>query len=99
MIHPRSSRRSFIKGIGAITATSMFPNLLLAQGASKKVALACIGVGGKGESDASGVAQNNDIVAICDVDGNRLANAAKKYPNAKTFSDFRKMLDEMKEIE
>ena len=48
MTHPRTSRRIFIKGIGAITATGMFPNLLLSQGASKKVAVACIGVGGKG---------------------------------------------------
>jgi predicted dehydrogenase len=99
MIHPRSSRRSFIKGIGAITATGMFPNLLLAQGASKKVGLACIGVGGKGDSDASGVAANNEIVAICDVDARTLAKAAVKYPNAKQFSDFRKMLDEVKGID
>ncbi len=99
MIHPRTSRRSFVKGIGAITATSMFPNLLLAQDTSKKVALACIGVGGKGESDASGVAEHNDVVAICDVDSTRLAKAATRYPNAKTYSDFRKMLDEVKGID
>ena len=99
MIHPRIPRRSFIKGIGAITATGMFPNLLRAQGASKKVALACIGVGGKGESDASGVAEHNDVVAICDVDSVRLAKAGTRYPNAKPYSDFRRMLDEVKGIE
>ena len=99
MIHSRTSRRSFVKGIGAITATGMFPNLLLAQGASKKVGIACIGVMGKGQSDASGVAENNEIVAICDVDAKNLAKAAEKYPNAKQFSDFRKMLDEVKSIE
>ena len=99
MIQLRTSRRSFIEGIGAITATGMFPNLLLAQGASKKVAIACIGVMGKGQSDASGVAENNEIVAICDVDSKSLAAAAKHYPNAKQYSDFRKMLDEVKSIE
>ena len=99
MIHPRSSRRSFIKGIGAITATGMFPNLLLSQGALKKVGIAGIGVMGKGQSDVSGVAENNEIVAICDVDRNRLAQSAAKYPNAKTFTDFRKMLDEVKGID
>ena len=99
MIHPRTSRRSFIKGIGAITATGMFPNLLLAQGASKKIAIACIGVMGKGQSDISAAAEHNEVVAICDVDAKSLAKAAEKYPNAKQYSDFRKMLDEVKGIE
>ena len=99
MIHPSNSRRSFIKGIGAITATSMFPNLLLAQGASKKLAIACIGIDGKGASDTSSAAENNEIVAICDVDRTRLAKAQAKYPAAKAFTDFRKMLDEVKGIE
>ncbi len=99
MIHPRTSRRSFIKGIGTITAAGMFPNLLLAQGASKKVGIACIGVMGKGQSDVSGVAEKNEIVAICDVDAKSLAKAQEKYPNAKPYSDFRKMLDEVKGID
>ena len=99
MTYPRTSRRSFIKGIGAITASGMFPNLLLAQGALKKVAIAGIGVEGKGASDVAGVADKNEIVALCDVDRTRLAKAQTKYPNAKPFTDFRKMLDEVKGIE
>jgi predicted dehydrogenase len=99
MIHPRTSRRSFVKGIGAITATGMFPNLLLSQGALKKLGIAGIGVMGKGESDVSASAENNEIVAICDVDATRLAKSQAKYPNAKAFSDFRKMLDEVKGID
>ena len=97
----RTSRRSFVKGMGlaGIMSTGVFPNLLLAKGASKKVAVACIGVGGKGASDASGAAKDNEIVAICDVDSKNLAKAVEKYPNAKTFTDFRKMLDEVKSIE
>ncbi len=93
------SRRSFLKTLVASSGALAFPSLLRAQGTSKRVALACIGVMGKGESDASGVAANNDIVAICDVDRNNLAKAATKYPMAKQYTDFRKMLDEMKEIE
>ena len=99
MTYPRTSRRSFIKGIGAITASGLFPNLLLSQGALKKVAIAGIGVEGKGASDLSGVAPNNEIVALCDVDRTRLAKAQEKYPNAKPFTDFRKMLDEVKGID
>ncbi len=99
ILTPKTSRRSFIRGIAGITAAGAFPNLLMGQGALKKVAVACIGVGGKGDSDASGSANGNEIVAICDVDKNTLARAAKKYPNAKAFTDFRKMLDEVKSIE
>jgi predicted dehydrogenase len=43
--------------------------------------------------------RGNEIVAICDVDANNLAKAAAKFPNAKQYRDFRKMLDEVKEIE
>jgi predicted dehydrogenase len=58
-----------------------------------------IGVLGKGESDASAASKNNEIVAICDVDKNSLAKAQQKYPNAKAYTDFRKMLDEVKNID
>lgn len=95
----RTSRRSFLKGLGAITASSMFPNLLLAQDAGKKLGLAAIGVGGKGESDLAAAAKNNEVVALCDADKNILQKAQTRYPNAKIFTDFRKMLDEMKNIE
>jgi predicted dehydrogenase len=96
---PRTSRRTFIKGIAGITGASVFPNLLLAQDASKKLGIACIGVGGKGFSDMEGAAKDNEIVAICDVDAKNLAKAAEKFPNAKQFRDFRKMLDEVKSID
>ena len=35
------------------------------------------------------------MVAICDVDEGTLNAGKKRYPKAKTFTDFRKMLDEM----
>ena len=46
-----------------------------------------------------GAAKDNEIVAICDVDSKNLAKAAEKFPNAKQYRDFRKMLDEVKSIE
>jgi predicted dehydrogenase len=98
----RTSRRDFLKGAAVTAGGIILPNILIAQDstpASKKLAIGCIGVGGKGESDASEIAADNEIVAICDVDANTLAKAAKKYPNAKQYRDFRKMLDEVKEIE
>jgi predicted dehydrogenase len=97
MIHA-PSRRSFLKGIGAITATGLFPNILRAQDA-KKLGIGVIGTNGKGESDAANASRGNDVLGISDVDSNSLGASQKKYPTAKAFSDFRKMLDEIKGIE
>ncbi len=98
----RTSRRGFLKGAAATAGGIILPNILIAQDktpASKKLGIGCIGVGGKGESDMELVAKDNEIVAICDVDANTLAKAAKKFPGARQYRDFRKMLDECKEID
>jgi predicted dehydrogenase len=60
-----------------------------------RIRFACIGVGGKGESDTEDAARFGDVVAICDVDETILEQAAKKYPMARKFTDFREMLGEM----
>lgn len=39
------------------------------------------------------------IVALCDVDSRYLAEAAKDHPDARTWTDFRKMLDQQKDID
>jgi predicted dehydrogenase len=65
------------------------------KSALEQVHFACIGVGGKGTSDTAEAARHGNIVAICDVDQQTLEQAAGKYPKAKKYADFRKMLDEM----
>src|SRR5437868_2443526 len=65
------------------------------QSPNERVNFACIGVGGKGESDSDDAARLGNVVAICDVDESTLAKAAAKWPNAKKYNDYRKMLDEM----
>ncbi len=93
-----STRRSFLKGLTVTTAGGIIlPNMLLrAQDtpASKKLGIACVGVGGKGFSDMVNASFENEIIAICDVDAKNLAKAAAKFPKAKQYRDFRKMLDE-----
>ena len=37
-----------------------------------------------------------DVVALCDVDSKALAAAKELHPKAKTYSDYRVMLKEMK---
>jgi len=59
---------------------------------SEKLNIAGIGVGGRGGSVLQGVESQN-IVALCDVDFKRAAGTFKRYPNAKKYRDFRKMLD------
>jgi predicted dehydrogenase len=66
-----------------------------AKSPNERVAFACIGVGGKGESDSNDAGRLGDVVAICDVDENTLNRAAQRFPNAKKYNDYRKMLDEM----
>jgi predicted dehydrogenase len=99
----RGSRRNFLKGITATTATGIaMPNLLLraeSTPAAKKLEIGCIGVGGRGFADMMSASWQNEIVAICDVDAGFLAKAAEKFPNARQYRDFREMLEKEKGID
>ena len=58
-----------------------------------------IGVGGKGWGDIIETTKEQArVVALCDIDVKRLAKAAKRFPDARTFTDWRKML-EMEELD
>jgi len=96
------SRRQFLRrttlAAGAVTLT--FPYVGQVLGANDRINVACIGVGGKGDSDSNDAANcGGNIVAICDVaEGNRNAKARQfenKFPQLKQFKDYRKMLDEI----
>jgi predicted dehydrogenase len=65
---------------------------------SAKLNIAGIGIGGQGASDLEQLSSEN-IVALCDVDANHAGHTFKKYPKAKVYTDFRKMLDEQKDID
>jgi predicted dehydrogenase len=71
--------------------------LALGQGAApnERLRFACIGVGGKGGGDTDQVGTLGDVVALCDIDSKRLGERAAKFPGAKTYADFRKLLEEM----
>ena len=96
------SRRHFIAASTAAAAVQIVPRHVLGGAGqtppSEKLNLAGIGIGGMGSGDIRAVASQN-IVALCDVDQNALARNAKTFPKAKLYSDFRKMLDEQKEID
>jgi len=96
------TRRQFLNrtSIAIGTAAFSFPFVGKVLGANDRINVACIGVGGKGDSDSSDAsASGGNIVAICDVDQTTRAKKAKqfaeKFPDLKQYTDYRKMLDEM----
>src|SRR5262249_46131139 len=91
------SRRQFIKyGAAAATTLGVAPAFLRGQNLNERIRIGVIGAGGKGSSDTDGAAAcGGDIVALCDVDMKTLEARGEKYPKAKRYQDFRKMLEEM----
>jgi len=92
------NRRQFLaRTTAAVGAASFaFPYVGQAQGANDRINVGCIGVGGKGDSDSSDAARcGGNVVAICDVDQGTLERKGKQFPNAKRYTDYRKLLDEM----
>jgi predicted dehydrogenase len=94
---PRLSRR---QALAASAAALGYLHLAPAASAARvyraneKLRVGGIGVGGKGSSDIDNAAALMDVVALCDIDEKQLAPKAKKWPGAKTFSDFRKLFDD-----
>src|SRR5512132_2681376 len=97
------SRRQFLRRTALVsTSFAVVPGSVLglrgATSPNEKLNVAGIGIGGQGSSDL-GQMETENIVALCDVDKNYASHTFKKYPKAKQFTDYRKMLDEMKEID
>src|ERR1043165_1928159 len=97
---PLTTRRGFLRNTTAALATiSIVPSSVLGLRAStpspnSKLNIACIGIGGQGASDLSNVSSEN-IVALCDFNTNGAAPSFNKFPKAKQYRDFRRMLDEL----
>jgi hypothetical protein len=92
-----SSRRTFLRNSTlAAAATIGFPYINRALGANDRIRVACIGVGGKGDSDTNSAAGlGGEIVALCDVDQGALNKKGEKFPSARKYQDYRRMLEEM----
>ena len=107
----KSSRRQFVKTSAVLSAGYWIADRAAAESKSpnERVAFACIGVDGKGHEDSNDAARLGDVVAFCEIDSKRLAAATRRvspplrgaavgkltFPKAKTFNDFRKLLDTM----
>jgi len=89
-------RRDFLKttaaaGAGLLVLQSR--KVFGADAASNKLNIALIGVWGRGQAHYDAIAPEN-VVALCDVDENHLAEAAGKFPNAQKYVDWRKCLEQ-----
>ncbi len=90
------SRRSFLKvtGLGYLAAAGGFRRVARAS-ALEGVAVAGIGIGGKGSGDIHHAGRYGKVVALCDVDRNLLAGEAQNFPDARSFIDYRELFAEM----
>ncbi|MFP6865350.1 MAG: Gfo/Idh/MocA family oxidoreductase [Roseibacillus sp.] len=87
-----TTRRTFLRtATGAALAA---PAATRAANLNGKGQHACIGVGGMGWNDFNQFKSHKKttVVAICDVDSQRLARASKDVPDARTYSDWRELL-------
>ena len=98
---PAVTRRHFLhlSGAAALTAASWSRVL----GANENLRVASVGVGGKGWDDLVHVAASPKVTvaALCDIDETEkfLGQAATKFKAAKTFTDWRRLLDRPKEFD
>jgi len=90
-------RRSALKTAAAAALPAWFVRELRAEQEPPKLAekpkIALIGCGGRGRGDAAEASKYGTVVAVCDVDSSHVAAAAKQFNGAKSYSDFRKLLD------
>lgn len=88
-------RRAFLKSAVTTGAGLMIlpGGLRGATAASNKLNIALIGTWGRGLAHFDSIA-NENVVALCDCWDRNLTDAVKRFPKAKTYSDWRKCLEQ-----
>ncbi|MEX2119186.1 MAG: Gfo/Idh/MocA family oxidoreductase [Pirellulales bacterium] len=79
--------------VGTLGSSITRPARAASRSPNEKLNIGMIGVAAQGAYNLGNVASEN-IVALCDVDAERLAPVAQTYPKAKTYTDYRKLLDQ-----
>ncbi len=90
------TRRTFIQSVATLgfTAPALWPNLIRAASPNGRVAHASIGVGGMGWNDFNQFLKHDqvDMIAVCDVDTQRLDHAGNTHPKARRYQDWRELI-------
>ncbi len=96
MKETRRTRREFLRAAASLATISIAPRHVLGgagtTAASDKLDIAVLGVGGRGNKLLDDLTHQN-IVALCDVDSKYAAPAFERFPRAKKYEDYRRMLD------
>jgi len=93
------NRRRFLATSSSATAgiLTTAPQILRARGkvsANEKLNIGVIGSSGQGGYSIGQLQDIANIAALCDVDEKRLGPVAQKYPRARTYKDFRKLVEQ-----
>lgn len=89
-------RRQFLRSSTVAAAAPLIlptTRLFGADAPSNKLNIALIGVWGRALAHYKAIEPEN-VVALCDINEKRLSEAAKKWPNAKTYVDWRRCLEQ-----
>src|SRR5436309_6092251 len=90
------SRRRFLQTTALASAGVWFARHSAASqklSPNERLNLGIIGTANRARQNLHAVQQEN-IVALCDIDDNFLAAAKEAFPAAKTYNDFRKLLEQ-----
>ncbi len=102
MAEKHINRRRFLGKSAATAVATIVPRRVLGRAGrgapGAKLNIAGIGVGGMGKSNLRQLETEN-IVALCDVDHEYAAETFKRYPEARVYTDYRRMLDKQKDID
>lgn len=83
------SATASVLGVGFFTSAGISQQ---SNSPNEKLNIAAVGVANKGRHNLDELASQN-IVALCDVDENYLDQAAQRFPQARRYRDYRRMLD------
>ncbi len=90
------TRRDFLRGT-TMAAAGAWLGAFNAWGRdespNERLNIGIIGTANRAQSNINGVSGQN-IVAVCDIDDNYLAAIKERFPAAKSYNDFRKLLDQ-----
>ncbi|HZV36067.1 MAG TPA: Gfo/Idh/MocA family oxidoreductase [Verrucomicrobiae bacterium] len=89
------TRRNFLRQT-ALTTTALWLGSQVSRAKisspSNRLNIGIIGTANRAQANIAGVSSEN-IVALCDIDDHYLSAAAERFPRAKTYNDFRKLLE------
>lgn len=97
----QANRRQFLASSVAAAAMAGTERAAHAIKANDKLNLAFVGVGGRGGGNLQEMVADGgvNVAAICDVNLNTLNAVSERFPSARKYSDFRRLMDDLKDID